>query len=172
MTDPTLITVRGESLILPDGRVFRCAIGRGGFISADEKREGDGATPLGDWPVRCVLYRPDRRGPPDTALSVTPIEPDDGWCDAPDHPDYNCPVKRPFAASFETMWRDDLLYDVVVILGHNDDPPVPGAGSAIFLHVAKPDYSPTAGCVALQPGDLDAVLKTLGPGSILRVLPD
>lgn len=171
MTTQTIIVVQGDRVLLPDGRVFPCAIGRGGFIPAHEKREGDGATPLGDWPVRRVLYRADKVGAPETALTIEPINQDDGWCDDPKDPAYNQPVKRPYAASHEKMWRDDDLYDVVAILGHNDDPPVPGAGSAIFMHVARPDYSPTEGCVALAPPDLIHLLQSIGPDTIVRILP-
>jgi L,D-peptidoglycan transpeptidase YkuD (ErfK/YbiS/YcfS/YnhG family) len=146
----------------PEGRVWQCAIGWGGLTSA--KGEGDGATPVGCWPLRRVLYRPDRVDPPRTALPVAPLDPNDGWCDDPAHPDYNRPVRLPFAAGHEVMWRTDHLYDIVVILGHNDDPPVPGAGSAIFFHVAAPDYAPTAGCVAVALPDLLTVLADAGPG--------
>jgi L,D-peptidoglycan transpeptidase YkuD (ErfK/YbiS/YcfS/YnhG family) len=149
------------------GHEARCAIGRGGIRT--DKREGDGATPVGHFALRRVLYRPDRVAPPVTALAVAPLSPDDGWCDAPDDPAYNRPVKLPFASSHEKMWRDDGLYDVVVVLGHNDDPPVPDAGSAIFLHVAKPDYATTEGCVAVPLATLQALLKSCRPGDVLTV---
>ncbi|HMO43233.1 MAG TPA: hypothetical protein PKB04_07905, partial [Phenylobacterium sp.] len=99
-------------------RAFPRAIGKGGMVAAQAKREGDGASPLGAWPLRRVLYRPDRGPAPRTALPVSPITPDDGWCDDPAHPDYNRPVKRPFDASHEALWREDGLYDLVVVLGH------------------------------------------------------
>jgi len=152
-------------------RLVRCALGPSGVIPPRDKREGDGATPLGPLPIRRVLYRPDRGPAPRTALPVAAIAADDGWCDAPDDAAYNQPVKLPYPASAERMWRDDGLYDLVVVLGYNDDPPEPGRGSAIFLHVAKPDYAPTQGCIALARPDLEAVLALLGPGSTLEVLP-
>ncbi|MFM2043824.1 MAG: hypothetical protein RLY86_2400, partial [Pseudomonadota bacterium] len=126
----------GATFLTLEGTHLPCAIGRGG-VRAD-KREGDGGTPVGAFPLRRVLYRPDRLAAPVTGLPVAPIAPDDGWCDDPAHPDYNRPVKRPFPASHEEMWRDDGVYDVVVVLGHNDDPPVAGMGSAVFLHVTRP----------------------------------
>ena len=150
-------------------RAFPCAIGKGGMVAAQAKREGDGASPLGAWPLRRVLYRPDRGPAPRTALPVSPITPDDGWCDDPAHPDYNRPVKRPFDASHEALWREDGLYDLVVVLGHNDDPPVAPLGSAIFLHLAKPDYAPTKGCIALARPDLEAVLALAAPGDVLII---
>jgi len=149
------------------GKVLRCAIGRGSIRR--EKQEGDGVTPVGRWPIRRVLYRADRLAEPATAFDCAVIAADDGWCDDPADPAYNRAVRLPYAASHERMTRDDALYDVVVVLGHNDDPVVPGAGSAIFLHVARPDYSPTEGCVALALPDLLAVLASASRGSAVVV---
>jgi L,D-peptidoglycan transpeptidase YkuD (ErfK/YbiS/YcfS/YnhG family) len=149
----------------------RCALGRAGATPATVKSEGDGATPLGIWPLRRVLYRPDKVGEaPVTGLPALPLAPDDGWCDDPADRGYNTPVKRPYPASHEALWRDDGLYDVVVVLGHNDDPVIPGAGSAIFLHVAREGYAPTDGCVALAMADLLDLLKLAKPGDVLAVV--
>jgi len=152
-----------------DGRWTRCALGPGGVVAAGAKREGDGRTPLGDWPIRRLLYRPGRGPPPATAIPAQPLSPDDGWCDAPDDAAYNRPVKLPYPASAERLWRDDGVYDLIVILGHNDDPVVPGAGSAIFLHLARPDFSATQGCVALARPDLEALLARAKPGDVLSI---
>ncbi len=160
-----VIDVKGGFLTLPDGRRFRCAIGRGGY--ALDKREGDGATPIGTWPFRMVYFRPDRGPPPETGLETKPLAETDGWCDAPEDPAYNQHVALPYAASHEEMWRDDPLYDIVVVLGHNDDPPVPGHGSAIFMHVAREGYLPTEGCVALKREDLEQVLATVSQGDAI-----
>ena len=147
----------------------RCALGKAGVTPARLKREGDLASPVGVWPIRRVLYRPDKGGPPATALSASALAPDDGWCDAPDDPDYNRPVKLPHPGSFEPMWRDDRLYDLVVVLGHNDDPPKPGMGSCIFLHLARPDFSPTEGCVAVTRADLEDLLAVAQPGDAVEI---
>ena len=149
------------------GRRFACAIGSGGVRS--NKREGDGATPAGRFPLRRVLYRADRMAPPRTALPIAPLSPQDGWCDDPGHPLYNQPLRLPHHASHEELWRGDHVYDLIVILGHNDAPVVPGLGSAVFLHVAQPDCAPTAGCVALAVGDLLAILAGVGRRAWLRV---
>jgi L,D-peptidoglycan transpeptidase YkuD (ErfK/YbiS/YcfS/YnhG family) len=146
-----------------------CALGRGGVRSAADKREGDGATPAGLWPLRKVLWRPDKLAAPAGGLPAQAIEPHDGWCDAPADPAYNCPVRLPYPASAEPMWRKDDLYDLVVVLGHNDSPVVPGAGSAIFMHVALPDYAPTEGCIALALADLVELVRGAKPGDALRV---
>lgn len=166
---PGDIVVTGNSLLFPDGSAARCAIGRGGIVST--KREGDGGTPVGRWVLRRLVFRPDREEAPETELKTAPIAEDDGWCDDPNDPNYNRPVKLPYSASHENMWREDGLYDIVVILGHNDDPPIPGEGSAIFLHCARPDYGPTEGCVALAHTDLRRLLTQCGPETALVVNP-
>lgn len=151
------------------GRWTNCALGPAGVIAAAEKREGDGASPLGVWPIRRVLYRPDRMTAPLTALDTQAIAQDDGWCDAAGDPAYNRPVKLPYPASAESMWRDDGLYDLVVVLGHNDHPPVSPLGSAIFLHIARPGYAPTEGCVALAREDLVELLSKAQPGDSVAI---
>jgi L,D-peptidoglycan transpeptidase YkuD (ErfK/YbiS/YcfS/YnhG family) len=151
------------------GRAVRCALGPAGVRPAADKREGDGATPAGVWPLRAVWYRPDRGPAPTTALPVRPIAPEDGWCDAPGDPAYNRPVKLPYPASAETLWRDDGIYDLVVLLGHNDDPPISGMGSCIFLHLNRPGYPPTQGCVAIARPDLEELLALATPGDALEI---
>jgi L,D-peptidoglycan transpeptidase YkuD (ErfK/YbiS/YcfS/YnhG family) len=140
----------------------RAAIGPSGI--GVKGGEGDGITPLGAFPVRQIFYRADRIAKPDTKLPLRALETNDGWCDAPDDPNYNRLVKLPYLASAEQMWRQDHLYDLVVVLGYNDDPVVPGKGSAIFLHLARPDYSHTQGCVALAYDDAIAAIGQLRPG--------
>ncbi|HEY7764708.1 MAG TPA: L,D-transpeptidase family protein [Aestuariivirgaceae bacterium] len=151
------------------GRRLRCTLGRGG-VRAD-KQEGDGATPAGSWPLRRVLYRPDRVPPPETALPVEQLTESDGWCDDPRDAAYNKPVRLPYPASAEEMWRPDRLYDIVVVIGHNDDPAIPGLGSAIFMHLADPDGKATAGCIGLALSDLTDLLRHCGPGTRLIVEP-
>ena len=147
-----------RSRLVFQGRTYRCALGRTGIVPAARKREGDGATPSGLLPLRRIHYRADRGPIPQTVVPRGPIAPADGWCDDPADPAYNRLVHRPFAASHEEMWRADELYDIVGELGWNDAPVVPGRGSAIFLHLARADFGPTAGCVALARADLLAVL--------------
>ena len=152
------------------GRETLCALGKGGVIPAAEKREGDGCSPLGIWPIRRVLYRPDKGPPPQSRLPVSAIAPNDGWCDAPGDCNYNQPVKLPYPASAEAMWRDDGQYDLICILAHNDDPPIPLMGSAIFLHIAKRDFGPTEGCVALRAWDVMELIGKSGPGSAISIV--
>ena len=147
----------------------RCAIGKGGVRPAGDKREGDGASPLGIWPIRYVFYRPDRISTPETALELVPLTPDDGWCDDPSSDFYNQHVKLPFEPSHEKLWRDDHVYDVIVVLGHNDDPPVANMGSAIFMHLARADYSGTEGCVAVALPDMLDFLALAKPGDAVEI---
>ena len=145
----------------------RAAIGPGGI--AIKGGEGDGITPRGSFPVREIFYRADRISKPATALPLRTLEKDDGWCDAPGDPNYNRLVKLPYPASAEQMWRADHLYDLVAVLGYNDDPVVPGKGSAIFLHLARPDFSATHGCVALTRDDWLAAIAQLKPGDQVMI---
>jgi L,D-peptidoglycan transpeptidase YkuD (ErfK/YbiS/YcfS/YnhG family) len=149
-------------------RRWRCAIGPAGITA--EKREGDGATPAGRFAIRRLLYRPDRLPPPLTGLSLLPLSPLDGWCDDPADPLYNRPVRLPYGARHERLWLESAVYDLIVLLGHNDDPVRPGAGSAVFLHIARLDYSPTQGCIALAKPDLLTMLATAGPGDCVAVV--
>jgi len=146
--------VYADGVFFLSGREARCALGRGGVAAPGLKREGDGATPAGVWPLRRLFYRPDRMAAPATALAITALKTSDGWCDAPSDGAYNTAVTLPYPVSAEHLWLEDEVYDLIVPLGYNDAPVVPGLGSAIFLHVARPDYSHTAGCVALHEADL------------------
>jgi L,D-peptidoglycan transpeptidase YkuD (ErfK/YbiS/YcfS/YnhG family) len=169
---PRLI-LRGLSRARSQGKLclltqqFPCAIGCRG--RRPKRREGDGITPLGQWPVREVLYRADRVARPRTGLPVRAIRPDDGWCDAPMDRNYNRPVGLPYPASHERMWREDALYDLVIVLGCNDRPRSLGRGSAIFMHLARPDYAPTAGCIALSRADMLKLLARLKPDDSILV---
>lgn len=147
------------------GRRLRCAIGRGGIHGA--KLEGDGISPAGCHEMLRILYRPDRIPSLKSGLPAATLTPQDGWCDAPSDPKYNQPVSLPYPGRHEKLWREDHVYDVIVVLGHNHNPPVPYLGSAIFLHIAKPDWSPTEGCAALTVRDLLYVLAETRPGDLL-----
>lgn len=157
-----LVTKRGAAWrgrLVCGGRVYACALGRGGVHAL--KHEGDGRTPAGEFALRYALYRADRMPRPKTRLPVKPIRLFDGWCDAPADPAYNRLVRLPIRTSAERLRRADPLYDLIVVIGHNDAPPAPGKGSAIFLHVAAANFAPTAGCVALKRADLLALLARL-----------
>lgn len=145
----------------------RCTVGRGGI--GQKKAEGDGITPVGRFPLRGVMARPERIAVIQTALPVSPITKTDGWCDDPASADYNRRITLPHPASHEQLWRADALYDVIIEIGYNDDPVVPGRGSAIFIHVARARYQPTQGCVALKLDDLLELLKACDENTRLVV---
>ena len=146
MTGAATAQIGPDGLLRFQGGIYRCAIGKGGIRT--DKREGDGATP--------------------TAVSAAPIAPDDGWCDDPGHAAYNTQIRLPHPARHEELWRADAIYDLIGVLGWNDMPVVRGRGSAIFLHLARPGFTPTEGCIALEQRDL---LRVLADGlSAIEVL--
>lgn len=145
-----------NNLLCGAGLTVRAAQGRSGITTM--KREGDGATPAGLLKLVRVLYRADRLAPPRCTVPVEPIAPHDGWCDEQTDSAYNKPVRLPYPASHEELWRSDAVYDIIGVLDWNLNPVTPGRGSAIFFHIATPDYAPTAGCVALNLADMQKVL--------------
>lgn len=136
-----------------------CALGR--TATTHRKREGDRATPVGSMRVLHGYFRAGRLPRPTCQVPLRPTPETLGWCDEPSSPLYNRPVRLPFRASHETMQRTDVLYDVVFVLDYNMGPRRKGRGSAIFLHCAKPNFSPTLGCIALAPADLRRLLPRL-----------
>lgn len=160
--------VRTQGLMnIGAGVVLPCALGRGG-ITAD-KREGDGATPLGR--MRLLAgYINGRSFGRVSRLPLAGIAPDLGWCEVSDDRNYNRPVKIPYAASHETMLRPDGLYDAVIVLDWNIRPRRRGRGSAIFFHLARPGFSPTAGCVAVTHAVMKRLLPRLSRRTVLAVL--
>jgi L,D-peptidoglycan transpeptidase YkuD (ErfK/YbiS/YcfS/YnhG family) len=155
----SLARVFADGRLSIGGATYRAVLGRGGIVQ--QKQEGDGGTPAGLLPLRKILYRADRIPRPLAAVPVEPLAPADGWCDDPSHTDYNRMVRLPHDGRHEALWRRDTIYDLVGVLGWNDSPVQRGRGSAIFLHVARPDYAPTEGCVALAYRDLVEVIATL-----------
>lgn len=162
------IHVRGNTLTFM-GKEYRCAIGKNGITS--DKKEGDGCTPVGTFALRECWWRDDREPAPTIAVPLRLITANDGWCDDPNHPDYNKPVQLPFDASHEKMKRDDHVYDYVIVLGYNDDPVVPGKGSAIFMHLAHDDYRGTEGCIALKKEDLLEILSRCDESTEIEIEP-
>lgn len=152
-----------------DGAFFNCLVGRDGLTA--DKHEGDWKTPVGCFNITGVMYRADRMGPFKCAFNLESITSDDGWCDDPKSPEYNQMVKLPYEFSAESLWRDDDLYDIIVVLDYNSDPVVPGRGSAIFIHVAKEGMEYTKGCTALNKADLVDLLASVGPETQICIEP-
>jgi L,D-peptidoglycan transpeptidase YkuD (ErfK/YbiS/YcfS/YnhG family) len=147
-------------------------LGKSGVVAGDAKREGDGATPAGIWKLRDGFWRSDRLAKPSGPLAFSAIAPDMVWDDDPASPTYNTLQRNALADHPERLMRADHVYDIVVPMGFNDGPVVPGRGSAIFLHVARDGYVPTAGCVALARDDLLAVLGLLDQHPAIEIRQD
>lgn len=147
--------------------VLRCALGREGIKRT--KREGDHATPAGEFRLLGVFFRADRVTRKACPLPIRPMRPSDGWCDDPVSALYNRRVSLPCLAGHEKLWRADRLYDLVIVLDYNVRPCRKGRGSAIFLHCARPDFAPTEGCVALRPDDLRHLLPRLAKKVVLTI---
>jgi L,D-peptidoglycan transpeptidase YkuD (ErfK/YbiS/YcfS/YnhG family) len=163
---PVRLEYHGGRLFWPAGSA-RAAVGRAG-VRAD-KREGDGATPLGTFPLRFAMYRRDRLTLPPLALPLTPLSPSHAWVDDSRDSKYNRLVELPYPAHVESLWREDEVYDAFVVVGYNMNPTRPGAGSAIFLHIARADFSPTEGCVAVAREVLLRLLPALDTESTLTI---
>lgn len=146
-------------IAVPGITSFCCSLGRTGIGFG--KREGDGATPAGHWRPLKVLYRSDRTRHPRTTLPVSPIRRHDGWCDAIGDRNYNRPVTHPYPVSAERLARDDHLYDLILVIDHNTRPRIQGRGSAVFVHLARPGFAPTEGCIALRERDMRWLLSRL-----------
>ena len=165
----SLLARVGAGTLRFGGETVAASFGRSGACEAVGKREGDGCTPLGDWPLMTALLRPDRGlAAPRTALPWRWLRPWDGWSDAVADPAYNRPVCHPHLHSAEHLWREDGAYDIIITLAHNT-PPVPGLGSAIFLHCLQPDARPTQGCVAIARDALVRWLTAFTPAMHIRI---
>lgn len=147
------------------GKIYPCNLGRNGFIPPENKVEGDGKTPQGSYLITGLYYRQDRLSLPQTTLPVHAIQPKDGWCDAPEHNDYNKLIQKPFVASHEDLWLHDHAYDIFLTIDHNQKPTLPYKGSAIFIHTTKtlenPLLEPTAGCLRVYLDDLLEIIPQL-----------
>ena len=156
-----------KGLLSYGARTIPCALGRSGL--GPIKLEGNGVTPLMTTRFLYGFYRPDREKRPASALPFQPLKNTMGWCDDSDHPAYNRLVTLPFSPSHENMWRDDQLYDLVIVLDINIAPRARRRGSALFMHVARQGYGPTEGCIALDKADLRHLLGYLSPDTRLTI---
>ena len=160
------LVVKNGFLINEDLK-FKCSIGYNGL--SNNKKEGDGCTPIGNFKISKILYRPDKINNDKFTLESEVIEKLDGWCDDVHSKFYNQKIKFPFKPSAECLYRDDDLYDIICIIDYNLNPIIRGKGSAIFLHIASNDYSPTQGCVAISKEDLIQVAMKLNNSSVISI---
>lgn len=163
-TDDLILTRSG---LLFRGRRFPCSIGRGGI--SREKREGDGATPVGLHHIVGGFYRPDRLGASQVPTWAEALIPGDLWSDDSRDPAYNSHVRAPHSWSHEDLRRSDPQYDLVLVTDWNWPDAVPGRGSAIFLHSWRRPGAPTAGCIAFSQPDLLWIARRIRPGTRLIV---
>lgn len=150
---------RSLGVLVMGHRAIPVTLGRSGIRA--NKHEGDGATPAGRFRPLRLWWRPDRGPRPGTRLPVQRISVDSAWCEDPADRRYNRPFRRSANEPGDRLWRDDRLYDLIVEIDHNTRPRVAGRGSAVFLHIARPDRGPTAGCVAMTAADLRHILRAL-----------
>jgi L,D-peptidoglycan transpeptidase YkuD (ErfK/YbiS/YcfS/YnhG family) len=143
------------------GQVVPVALGRGGIMA--NKREGDGGTPKGTFRPRQLWWRADRHPRPPTFLPIRAIGPQDAWCEDPNSRHYNQPMRLARDQGGDRLKRDDHLYDFIVEIDHNTSPRIKGRGSAVFLHLARDNFSPTAGCVSMTKSAMLRLLRRLGP---------
>lgn len=151
------------------GKTYPCSLGGAG--TSNIKQEGDGTTPTGTFLLRKIFYRPDRINKNDikSSLPMQALQLNDGWCDDTNCKEYNSYIKLPFSGSHENLWRDDNVYDVIVVIGYNDNPVIKQKGSAIFLHVARDGYPPTAGCIAFSKNDLLEILGKVSAKTTITI---
>jgi L,D-peptidoglycan transpeptidase YkuD (ErfK/YbiS/YcfS/YnhG family) len=156
-----------------DGLVLPCRIGRKGCIADAKGREGDEKTPQGHYHLRWGFYRADRLPKPPShslrPLTWRALDNNDAWCDAPQSAAYNRFIKLPNHESHEALWREDGAYDIILVINHNDSPPVSGRGSAVFIHIAQPDDRQTLGCIAFAPEDMVQLLPYLQSGLPVKI---
>jgi len=156
-----------KRLLSFDGVSFFCIFGRDGV--AKDKIEGDWKTPIGTFPIRKIYYRNDRISIKNTKIETIILSENDAWCDDPKLPEYNSFIKLPFSGSYENLWREDCLYDIVIVIGHNDEPVISNKGSAIFIHLTKDEMEYTKGCLAIKKEDMISLIKEITPETIIEI---
>ena len=162
------LLVTSNGLLRWEHRCVPCTLGRSGITHT--KTEGDGATCAGEYFFRRIFFRHDRVEIPYVHLPVQALSFRDGWCDDTYDPQYNRYVRLPYSGRHEGLWRKDSLYDIIVVIGYNDDPVMKGKGSAIFLHIADPDFRPTQGCVAVCQEHMLELITHIHPHTVLCIV--
>ena len=161
------ILIKNKSLIYNNYKV-KCALGKRGI--GNKKKEGDLITPKGSFKINGILYRPDKVKNLITKLRKKMINKKMGWCDDPKSKKYNQLIKLPFKFNFEKLYRNDDIYDIIFVLSFNTNPIIKNKGSAIFIHIAKRNYSPTKGCVAIKKDDIKKLARVINRKTIVKIL--
>ena len=162
-----MIIVKKSGYLSYKNLKFKCALGKKGI--KNKLREGDKITPKGIFKTGNLYYRHDKIKNLRTQLKKIKITKNLGWCDDPNHKCYNRPIRLPFEASHENLYRKDRIYDLVLVINYNIQPTKKNKGSAIFLHIAKKNYVPTNGCVAIKKNDFLKLLKILRKNTKIKL---
>ena len=163
------LNVSSDGKLRFNKKVYKCAIGKSGLLK--NKREGDGTTPIGTFSIREIFYRADRIAKPKSRIRVSSLTPNDAWSDDPENVNYNKKVMLPHNGRTERLWRKDHVYDIIVVIGYNDKPPIKLLGSAIFLHIAKNNYEKTEGCIAVEYNDLIEIISNMPETCFITISP-
>ena len=161
------IRIKNKKLIINNYKV-KCALGKRGIGA--KKKEGDLITPKGNFKINYILYRKDRLPSLKTKIKKIPIKKNMGWCDDPLSKKYNKLIKFPFKYSAEKLYRIDNTYDLIIVLDFNSRPVIKNKGSAIFIHVAKKNYSPTKGCIAIKKRDLIKLISQINKKTKVKII--
>ncbi len=146
---------------------YKCSLGKNGIT--DNKREGDGCTPSGQYFIKKIFYREDRIKLPSLTFPIQIIKKNLGWCDDTNSMDYNKLIKFPFSENAELLYREDNIYNIICEINYNENPIIKNMGSAIFIHIARDDFSPTEGCIALSENDLVHLLKKINSKTVIDI---
>ena len=153
-----MIIVKKSGYLQYKNLKFRCALGKAGIKK--KEKEGDNVTPKGIFKIISIYYRPDRIKNIITTVKKIKIKKNIGWCDDPNSHFYNQQISLPNKFGHEKLYRNDSLYDLILVLNYNVNPIIKNKGSAIFIHIAKKNYKKTKGCIALKKKHLiELVLK-------------
>ena len=161
------ILIKNKSLIYNNYKV-KCALGKRGI--GTKKKEGDLITPRGSFKIKGILYRRDRVKNLRTKIKKKEIHKKMGWCDDPESKKYNQLIKLPSKFNFEKLYRKDVIYDIIFILNFNTNPIKKNKGSAIFIHVAKRNYSPTKGCIAIKKNDIKKLAREISRKTLVKIV--
>ena len=161
-----IIRLKKKDTLICDDFRFRCAIGKKGLKK--NKLEGDNCTPKGTFSLGPVYFRSDRVDKPDTKLKTFKINKQMGWCDDPNHINYNKEIKFNKKIKAEKLFRKDKIYDIIVVINYNTRRIIKNKGSAIFIHVTN-NYRPTRGCISLSLNDLEILLKIIKKSSKIKI---
>ncbi len=161
------IFVNNKTLSIHTYKV-KCAIGKRGI--GIKKKEGDKITPKGNFKIKCIYFRQDRVTKLKSGIKSKPIKKNMGWCDDPKSIKYNSLIKFPFKFSAERLYRADNIYDIILVLDYNINPVKKNKGSAIFIHVAKKNFSKTNGCIAINKKKLIKIVQILNKKSLVKII--